>query len=470
MFLSTIGTRLVHAGSTVVLMRLLGPEQFGIIGFAVIFKEMVLLFSSWGVQDAVIQKRGDQNLIASGLALSILRSILFSVVLLIGAPFAADFFSTPEVTIVIRVSALLILLGPIRFTANLKMTMDLRFTALAIISFVGACANAAVAVIAAFAGFGFMAIVLGNVAGSIAGLIGALIAQPSIIDPRMASTDGIREIVGFGYHLTISGIVAWIYLNVDDLIVGKLLGRTVLGLYTKAYWIATLPSETIGRILYTVTFPAYVRVKDDLNSLRKMFLEVYTMNVLISLPAIVGILVLSDKIVPLVFGDEWIPMITILELTCVVGLLRAVYGQANSIFKAVGRPDYYWKPALVQALIVLTLGLWATTVWGVYGMLGSLVVAMSWGFVSYGYLAFRKVLDVRLRSYLRILTPLLVSTFLMTVFASFIETYVTSLLSLGIVVAVSAGLYFIMVYLLGGQDVVIRGYTIAKRIIGLDKR
>jgi len=466
MFLSTMGTRVVHAVTTVILMRLMGPDQFGIIGFAVIFKEMILLFSSWGIGDAVIQKKGGKGLMASALVLSTIRSTAFFLALFVAAPFAASFFSTPEVSLVVRISALMLLLSPLQFLPRLKMSMDLRFTALSVISLFGALVNSTVAIAAAFSGMGYLAIVYGNVAGTLAGLAGSLIAQPMAADPRKASIEGMKEIMGFGYHLTLSGIVSWIYLNIDDLIVGKLLGKTVLGLYTKAYWLATLPGETLGRILYTVTFPAYCKVKDDLEKLRKAFLEVYTMNVFISVPAVVGILVLSNKIVPIVFGSEWVPMIGILELTCAVGMLRAVYGQANSIFKAVGRPDYYWKAALVQAGIVVTLGLWATRVWGVYGMLGSLVVAMSWGFVVYGYLAFKRVLNIPVLEYLLTLKPILASTVIMGLLAWMLRRLATDLLSLIFVVVLSALFYFVSVYLTGGQDIIHRTYKMGKRVAG----
>ena len=464
--LSTVGNRVVHAFSTVVLMRLMGPEQFGIIGFAVIFKELVLLFSSWGVGDAVIQKRGKDDLVAAGQLLSVARSLTFFVLLFIAAPFAATFFETPEVKIVVRVSALLLLIGPIGFVPRLRMQIELHFTMLAVISFLGALVNAAVAISSAMAGLGYLSIVYGNVAGAITGLLGAWIAQPGIVNPRKATRKGMREILGFGYNITLSGLVSWIYLNIDDLIVGKLLGRTVLGLYTKAYWMATLPSETLGRILYNVTFPVYVRLKDDYERLTRAFLEVYTMNVFLSLPAIIGILVLSSKIVPIVFGPEWVGMIGILEATCIVGLLRAIYGQANSVFKAVGRPDYFWKAALVQAGIVVTLGYWATTIWGVYGMLGALVVAMSWGFVVYSYLAFYRVLRVPVVPYLASLRPIILSTAAMGIFTYLARPMVSDFYTLIGLILTSAALYFILVYLLGGRNLIDKSIGIAKRITG----
>ncbi len=465
MLISTLGNRVVHAIQTIILMRLMGPDQFGIIGFAVVFKEMVLLFSDWGISDAIIQKKGDQDLIASGLVLDIGRSLCFFAILFAAAPFASTFFSTPEVSMVIRISALMILLNPVQFVPRLKMTMDLRFTALAVISLIGTIVNAGVAIASAVAGYGYLSIVYGNVAGTLASLGCSWIAQPGFVQPWKATERGVRGILRFGYHLTLSGLVAWIYLNVDDLIVGKLLGKVMLGLYGKAYWIATLPSDTLGRILYGITFPVYCKVREDSSKLKKAFLEAYTLNVFFSLPAIIGIMLMSDRIVSIVFGPEWIGMTRILEVTCVVGLLRAIYGQANSIFKAVGRPDYYWKAAIVQAGIVVTLGLWATCVWGVFGMLAALILAMSWGFIVYGYLAFRKVLAIPVYPYLATLRPILAGTLAMALVTTTVERFATGIVSLVSVIGLSAAAYFATVYATGGRGILEHVASMAGRMI-----
>ena len=434
---------------TVILMRLLTPGDFGIVALGIIFKELIMLFGEFGISDAVIQKGSiSDTSIASGMVLNMLRSLGFGALLVALAPFAADFFDTPQVAPIVVISGSLLILESLAFYPRTVLRSELRFTTLAAISGTAAVVNGLVAVMAALMGASFWAIVYGNIASTIVGVTGAWIAKPFFVSIKKASLTEMKSILSFGYNITLSGIVAWIYTKGDDMIIGRVCGETIMGYYTKAYYIATIPSMTIGKALVATTFPLYSRIKNEpISLIRRTFLKIYSMNLLVVLPFSVLIIGIGAEAVPIVFGKQWLGMIRILQITAIIGLLRGTYGHTIPLFKAFGRPDYYWKIASIQAVIVLSLGIWATMRFGATGMLWVLVFTMGLGFICYSYLSFRTILDVRVSSYIGEIWPLPAGGVLMGFVLFFLHGYAHDITSLSIIFVVSLAVYGLIILL-----------------------
>ena len=467
--LQSLTGQIIRAFSTIVLMRILGPEQFGIVGLATIFKEVVLVFSKFGIGDAIIQRGGKKHDIATGNLIEATRSIIFSIVLILAAPLAADFFSTPEVANVLRVMAITLLIHPLSFSSQVQLRANLRFGMIAFIAVIGSIVHYSTAILLALAGYQYMSLVYSTLLSTISTMILSwIICRP--IMPIGARWDDAKAIGRFGMHLMIGGVAYWLFTNLDDAIVGKVEGTNILGLYSKAYYIATISSETLGRVILGLSFPIFAKIKDDAPRLRRVYNEAFSFNLFICIPAIIGIMILAEPITAIVFGPKWLGMIQLLTLTCVSSLLRVVYHNNGSLYKAIGRPDYGWKIALLMVAIIPSLGYMWTRSMGAPGMVWSIILAWIIGFILHTYLTFWKIFPFDRQRTLKDNAPILYCTGIMTVIVYGVRPFAINLPNLLIIVGMGFGSYIISLYFLGGRRLVNEMIDRTKRLKSVNRQ
>jgi O-antigen/teichoic acid export membrane protein len=315
----------------------------------------------------------------------------------------------------------------------------------------------------AMAGFQYMSLVYSTLFSAISTLaISWIVCRPLM--PVGARWEDAKSIGKFGFHLMIGGLAYWLYTNLDDAIVGKIGGTNMLGLYSKAYYIATISSQTLGRILLGLSFPIFAKIKDDLPRLRRVYDEAFSFNLFICIPAIAGILILAEPITVIVFGPKWLGMIELLTLTCISSLMRVVYHNNGSLYKAVGRPDYGWKIALFMVAIIASLGYTWTISMGAPGMLWSIIVSWIFGFALHTYTTFWKIFPFERKRSLMDNTPIVYCTGIMAIIVYAVKPLANNMVSLFLIVGLGFGSYVISLYFLGGRNLVNEMIARTKRI------
>ena len=354
----------------IVLARLLFPEDFGILAMAALFIEMTGLISDFGLSAALIQrKKINQTQRSTAFWMNILVGVTLVGLSVLCAPLAADFFRRDIIAPVIMVSSIGFVIRAVGGVHRALMTRQLRFKTLAIPDVVGILAFSASVIPMVLMGLGLWSIVLANL---VSALISSTILwrlsswRPSFLFDWAAC----RDLMSFGLNVLGEQVLDYVNVNVDYLIISRLLGEAMLGIYTFAFNLMTAPLRKIAQMVTRVTFPAFSQVQTDNAVLRAGYLKSVRYISLITFPILTGLGVLADDFIRLVYGNKWIAAIVPLQIMCLDGLIRTISTTTGSILYAKNRADIGFKWKIVTVCVVY--------IGAQYGIIGvSIAVALA---------------------------------------------------------------------------------------------
>jgi len=264
---------------TLVLARLLAPEDFGLLGIAMLSISTLETFSQSGFQAALIQKKENvESYLDTAWTVSAVRGIALFLILFLSAPVIASFFNSPEANLVIRVVALSTLLSGLRNIGIVFFQKELEFNKQFSYEFSATLVDLTVAITLAFILKNVWALVWGGLAANLTRLLMSYVLHG--YRPRVRfEKEKFQELFGFGKWVLASSIIIFLITQGDDIFVGKMLGVTTLGLYQLAYLISNLPATEITHVISQVSFPAYSKLQDDISKLREAYLRVLQLTV-----------------------------------------------------------------------------------------------------------------------------------------------------------------------------------------------
>jgi PST family polysaccharide transporter/lipopolysaccharide exporter len=374
--ISNFSGRILQLAKLFVLVRFLSPEAFGIYAIALLTKGSIQWFSSLGISEALIQNT-DENIdryLDTSFCLSVVRGLLLSGIIFIGAPVVADFFSEPTAVNVIRAVALAPFLSSLGNPGVVYLAKDLDYHKNFVLTFGSEFVNVITAI-------GY-AIVFGTVwafvAGLLAGRVFNVITSYMIHNyrPRLQFDAALaREMISYGKWITISGPLLFLLGQGDDAFVGWLLGASALGIYRVAYRVGNAPGGEIAEIISNVTFPAFSKVQGNKKALRKGYFDSLKLVMAIVIPATFGIVVVSEPLVVAFFGQQWLPAISVIQFLALFTAILAI-GKINfSLMLGIGRPDINTKIQFLQLFITAALIYPMTNTYRLVGTAGAISIA-----------------------------------------------------------------------------------------------
>ena len=235
----------------------------------------------------------------------------------------------------------------------------------------------------------------------------------------------------------------------DSIFVGKVLGVTLLGLYQMAYQIASMPAKEITQVISMVTFSAYSKVQDSLPSLREGYLRTLQLTAFISFPLAGGIFIVASEFTKLLLGDQWIPMVSAMQILALWGLMSSLQGTMGPLLMAVGRPDIPAKISVLRLLMLAALIYPLSMQWDIAGT--ALAVAISTCFVVpiIYYILMKRILKSSIAYFTKttLLIPF-IGAGLMVLLLSFFAGEDASLLQFALEILGGAAFYFTVTYAL----------------------
>ena len=344
----------------VILARLLGPHAFGTFAVALVSLLAVLSFNDLGVSLAIVRWEGDPAEIAPTVAtLSVTSSLIIYSACFLGAPAFASAMGAPAATSVIRILALNVVVDGLVATPAALMQRQFRQDRKMIADQVNNWLGVAVSVGLAWQGFGAMSLAFGRMAGAVASAILFLLFSPEPIrfgfDRRVA-----RALLRFGLPIAGSSIIVFAVTNVDQLVVGHLLGATALGFYALALNLATWPVTIFSLPTRSVAPAVFSRLQHDSAAMRSGFLSAAGLLGAAALPVCLLISGMAVPLLGLAYGKQWVPAAPALTWLVVLGALRIMYELIYDFFVVLARSrvvftvQLVWLLALVPALVAGT--------------------------------------------------------------------------------------------------------------------
>jgi lipopolysaccharide exporter len=365
-FWSAANTALLRLGQlaiSIVIARLVAPDEFGVFVVALTVYQIVISFSEFGVSTALVREVDNGDRIGPTVAtIAIASSSALALLMFLSAPWISSALGAPAAADAVRVLAIpLLLAGPTAVPAALlardfqqgrKMITD-------VTSFV--VANGLLLVLA-INGHGVMALAWSRVAGQVASAVLIFIVSTHNYRPGWNPAEA-RRLLRFGMPLAGANIAGFTLANVDFMVVGRLAGSTQLGYYNLAFTVSSWPPNIFTVILYSVTLPALARVKGGISEITRHVTAAQSALCAASFPVTTACVVLAQPLVTFVYGERWAPAAGILAVLAIFGSIRVIISLFSDVLVALDKTKRLFHLQLVW-LAVLTPAMIAGVAWG----------------------------------------------------------------------------------------------------------
>ncbi len=391
---------------SLLLARLLAPEYFGLISIATLAIQSLVFFQELGFSAALIYRQDDVEAAANTAHWTILTtSVLLYAAAYLLSPLVAQFFRSPEVTPVLRVLALTIVINSFSRVPYTLLAKELDFRKKVLPEVVSSMVGNLAALVLAWIGWKVWALVAGELISAL--LVTILVYLISTWRPKLQFVRSLfGELFGYGKHIAVSQILIFGITNIDDMFVGRMLGKAALGQYGLAYKISNTPATTITRLVNRVTFPAFSILQASQERMRNAFFRQVRFVGALAMPIGVATVIFAHDFVYAVLNEKWAPAIVPMQILAVYGVIRSVAANMGIIFQAGGRPQ--WLAGIAAwRLVTMAVLLYPFIQWG--GLVGVSLLSAGVAMVDFIISAYLvdKVLDARMATYARILGPML---------------------------------------------------------------
>jgi O-antigen/teichoic acid export membrane protein len=351
---STVFVVIVQLAQLMALARLLSAREFGLVAMVNLVIGLAQNISDMGVSAAIIHRQDVTKAQLSTLYwINILFGAFLYLVLLLFSPLVAAYFSEPQLKILFPVAALILLINPIGTQFQVLRQKELHFRFIATQDITVALVTAAVTVLLAYLHYGVWALVIGALASSVASTIFYVIPGRRVWKPALKfSIPEVKGFLRFGSFQVGERIANYITYQLDQIIVGSLLGTVALGYYNFAFNLVMKPASRLNPIVMRVAFPVFAKVQAEAERLRRGYILTIKMLSSVNAPLFAAIAVLAPIAMPVFFSTKWNQTIPIVQILCLYAIVRATGNPIGSLQLAKGRADigFMWT---VGVLIVL---------------------------------------------------------------------------------------------------------------------
>ena len=382
--------QLLQVGTSLVLVRLLVPEDFGLIGMAMFFVGIGQLLADFGMGPAIMHSRTDDRAtLSSCFWLNFAVAAGLAAVLLVGAPLIGAFYKRSDLVPIVAALSLNLLLSGLLVVPVALLTRDMRFAVLARSQVLGSLIGAAAAIAMAWRGFGAWALVAQPLCGAAATLSACTLAARWY--PRFEfSWPRVEPLARFSAALLGTNLVGYMNRNADSLLVGRVLGAGPLGHYSMAIQLMLYPLQQVSSVFVRVLIPTLMHLRDALPRLRTAYLKAVGCIALVTFPVMGGLFAVADDFVQVAFGPTWSEMTPLLKILAWVGMFQSIGTTVGTLYLATGNPKIAFRVTMIGAPVLIG-GMAGGLPWGTVGVATGYAIA-NFVFAYYSFAtAFRLV-------------------------------------------------------------------------------
>ena len=367
-FAVTFFNRGVNFLTKIILARLLFPEDFGLVAIASIIINSVGLFRELGIESALIYRKTRIREAADTafILLPVTGLALYSIIYF-AAPYVAGFYGNSIIKEIVRISGITLVLVSINSVPLTLFSKKLDFKRSSVPEVTSSLGYAISTIYLAYQGFNVWSLVYGGLIGSIIGLLSVWLItdyKPRLyFEWRLA-----KEMIGYGKYVLGASIVIFFLANLDNAVVGKILGMKALGYYAMAFSIGSLPATNVTHIVGKILFPTYSAIQDDKKMLCAMFTRTVKYISFLTIPLSIGLIIFAEELVYFLLGAKWTPTIPLIRILSLYGLLRSFNATTGGLFKACGDPKYLQDISVIQLVYIIVFIVPAAKFFGIYGV------------------------------------------------------------------------------------------------------
>lgn len=394
-FAERCGAQLVTFIVSIVLARILAPEDYGTIALVTVFTTILQVFVDSGLGTALIQKKNADDLdFSSVFYFNFVVCLVLYAAMFMAAPVIAKFYGDVTLTPIIRVISLTIVISGVKGIQQAYVSKNMLFKRFFFSTIGGTIFSAFIGIGLAKAGYGVWALVAQQLSNT---TVDTVILWITVRwRPRKNfSWERLKGLLSFGWKLLVSSLLDTCYNNLRNLIIGKMYSPSDLAFYNQGDKFPKLIVTNINTSIDSVLLPTMSSAQDDRERVKNMTRRAIKTSTYVMAPLMMGLAFCATPIVKLVLTDKWLPCVPFLRIFCITYMFWPVHTANLNAINAMGRSDWFLRLEIIKKIMGMAILL--STMWfGVMAMAYSLLLSSvlsqiinSWPnrkLLGYGYL------------------------------------------------------------------------------------
>lgn len=371
---TNISLKLVSLSVGIVLARILGPEDFGLIAMIMVFFDISQSLVDSGFSQALIREENlSESDKSTAFSLNVMIAILLYVVLWFSAPMIAKFYNNKNLVDLTRFMGVSIIFQSFTLVQRATLTHSLMFKKVTKITVAASVTSGLIGIILAVNGFGVWSLAFKYISLSIFLSVFYYFVNPWV--PKMfVRSSSFHKLFGFGSKLLAAGILNKVYQNIYKMIIGKFFAAATLGFYTQAKLYVNQVTQSAVGTLQTVTYPILSKAQKDPVRLKQAYRKIIMASSFVIFPLTIGLAVLAEPLILTLVGEKWMESIPFLQLICVSGALYHLHSINLNVLKVMGRSDLFLKLEVIKK-VNITIAIIIGIQFGIWGLLVSSVIS-----------------------------------------------------------------------------------------------
>lgn len=377
-FLERSGAQFVQFFLSIILARLVTPEDYGVIALILVFTQISNVFISSGFGTALIQKKDSDELdFSSVFYLSLFVAFVCYFILFFLAPTIAKFYNNELLIGYIRVVAISLFFSAINGVQGTYVSKKMQFKRFFFSSMGAVLGSGIIGVILAYNGFGVWALVMQHV---FSGFFSFVILWFTVKwRPKLIfSFARVKTLFSFGWKLLCSGLLDTVFKNIYSLIVGRIYKSQVLGYFNRGQQFPQVIASNLNGSIQSVMLPTLSANNDNPSEVKKITRRSISTSAFVLMPCMFGLAAVAEPLVKVLLTDKWLPCVPFLQLACISYALYPIHTANLTGINALGRSDIFLKLEIIKKCVTV-LNILITLPFGIYAMAIGQVVS---GFIS----------------------------------------------------------------------------------------
>ena len=412
-------SQVLNFGISILIARILSPEEFGIVAIGLVFVALAQTLSDLGLSSSLIQKTDitdDETF--SCLCINILIGLMMALVLFLSSEGLANFYDTPELSLILIALCPLFFVNSFASVPRAILSRKMKHGQIAVCNLLATLMGSLAALLFAYLDFGLWSLVIQHL---ITGFMNSsLLVVRSKLQFAKFKLDLLLPLLPFSLNVFITRVLQEAANQADKVIIGKFMGPSQLGFYTKADQLARFPLRNITGVVSNVMFPALSKIKEDKEKVKLVSLRAIGLISTFVFPILAALAYLANDIIFFLLGEKWLPLVPYFMFFCISFMLLSIGQISGAFFMSQGRADVQLKLILMTQsikIILLLIGVQS----GLEGIIIALSIATLSGF-SLTMITLSRILNFSLIDFVKSIYKPLFSNLVMVVILGVVDS------------------------------------------------
>jgi O-antigen/teichoic acid export membrane protein len=337
----------------IILARILGPEEFGLIGMISVFIAIGNALVDSGLSTSIIRtKDADNSDYSTVFYLNIALSILVYVALFFLAPYVSQFYNQGILTLIIRIYCLSFIISALSSVQLVILNKEMQFRKMLLLNIPGTLIGIVIGIVMGYYGYGVWSIVWMYLGTQLIQSI--LLWVFSSWKPSFNfSKEKMKFHYGFGYKLMLSGLIDTVFKNIYNVLIGRYYPVQSLGYYERARAFNDYPVTAITGIISRVSYPLLAQLQNQKEQISRAYKQLLQLSFFILAPLMLGTAAIAKPLFLLVLGEQWLEAVPFFQILCLSGMFFPVHAFNINVLKVFGRSDLFLRLEIIKKTVMV---------------------------------------------------------------------------------------------------------------------